>query len=271
MKIKTLFNLLFVTTASHIYCQNISIKADLKMQPSEKINLSTAGIEVSVNKKIDSVYTFSNSTNYSSMHTDYSEMPAIHDDRRFKLVNNTFRFSAQLLKSTTFTAELQTVAAFEQHLDISDIFLLGGFEASRQFNDKNNLTLGVKRSNVFGKPQWLPFVSYWTKLNFNTEITIGFPKSEIKWSLHPNSIFKISNDFNGSFYHSDFNSGLIGFSQMTTALQYERIVDKNFSVYFKGGYDFNRSYFQTNSDFQKTTDFYIENGCNLSISIKYKL
>ena len=59
-------------------------------------------------------------------------------------------------------------------------------------------------------------------------------------------------------------------SQITSAFEYERNVDKNWFLNFKAGYDLDKKYSITNHDDNKLYDFNTGNGYVLGIGIKYK-
>jgi hypothetical protein len=62
----------------------------------------------------------------------------------------------------------------------------------------------------------------------------------------------------------------VSFSQMTSALEYERNMDTNWFVSLKGGYNFNKNYTLKNNNEVSTFDFNINNGYLFNIGIKYK-
>ena len=89
-------------------------------------------------------------------------------------------------------------------------------------------------------------------------------------------MFSLSNSFNGSFYNLDNSVDLSGIatkistSQITTAIEYERNVTKNWFMNFKTGYDFDKKYNLLDENNHKVYDFNTGNGYILSIGIKYK-
>ncbi|MNR51378.1 hypothetical protein D3C85_1710460 [compost metagenome] len=57
---------------------------------------------------------------------------------------------------------------------------------------------------------------------------------------------------------------------MTSAVEYERNVDRNWFLNFKAGYDFNKKYILIDNDNHEVYDFNTGNGYILGIGIKYK-
>jgi hypothetical protein len=88
----------------------------------------------------------------------------------------------------------------------------------------------------------------------------------------------LTNSFNGNFYNLDKPEVLdhlnaatkVSFSQMTSALEYERNMDSNWFVSLKGGYEFNKKYNLTNNSGDSKLDFNSTNGYIFNIGIKYK-
>jgi len=273
MTIKTLTSLVFLIAAGQVSAQNIAAIMDLKTQSANKVNRTEAGITVSFIKSLDSVYNLSNTVRYGAVSVDYWNRPGF-EKSTLKSIENKFRFSAAWLNKTKFTIEFTPMAAFETQLDHSDIYLLGGFETDYELNKKSKITIGVKRTAIFGKLQWLPVFAFQSQLTTKTAINIGFPESNITYSGNPRNRFGLANSFNGNFYRLDNTlnaSDYSSFSQMTTSLNYDRTIDENWSLNLKGGYDFDRNNSLLDNNFKKTYDFNIKNGCNFSIAIKYKL
>lgn len=122
----------------------------------------------------------------------------------------------------------------------------------------------------------MPLLSLNYIINNAGSLSIGFPDSRISYANNIRNKFSLSNSFNGNFYHLDSQNNLnnnatkVSLSQMTTALEYERNVDKNWFLNFKAGYDFDKKYNLIDTDNHKVYDFNTGNGYVLGIGIKYK-
>lgn len=166
--------------------------------------------------------------------------------------------------------------SFQENLDWSDFTLLGSFEIQQQLNSNTNIAIGAARSTIFGTPKIIPIASINYTLSEKSSISVGFPDSKISYSNNVRNKFSLTNSFNGSFYNLDqkadsySNTTKMSLSQMTSAFEYERNVDGNWFMNFKGGYAFNKQYKLTDSVNHTVYNFNTGNGYIFGIGIKYK-
>lgn len=278
MKIRLLIGALFLISFLNMKAQEkFSVNAKLKTEPTDKINFNETGIDVSFNAAINSKNQIKNTAEYSNLKVNYDEgvFKAFENPDEFNLIKNKFEFTHEI-SNTKLNLALTPTANFQRNLDFSDVTLLGSFEINQKLNSKTNIGFGVTRSTVFGYPQFLPTLFLQYKVNDKSAVLIGFPDSKISYSNNIRNAFSLTNSFNGNFYNLDrsfteMNNGTkISTSQMTTALEYERNVDKNWFINFKAGYDFNKKYNILDSDNHTVYDFNTGNGYILGIGIKYK-
>lgn len=281
MRIKTLANLLFMIPILNASAQSgYSLELNIKTQPTEKITINETGIGVTFFKNIDTKNKITNTFKYKNIGVDYSleNYDLQNSLNQFTGFENDFEFSHQLTPNTKLNLEINPIVYFESNLGISDVSILGGLEMDHSFNKSNTISIGVKRMTFFGKPEILPTFSFYHQINQNAFVKIGFPNSTISYSNSAQNNFSLTNSFNGNFYNldkprvfDDLNTGTnVRFSQMTSALEYERNMDSNWFVSLKGGYEFNKKYNLTNNSGDSKLDFNSTNGYIFNIGIKYK-
>ena len=279
MKIKVLVWLAFlVGTFSMKAQEKLSVYFNLKTEPTEEINFNEANAGIFIYKKIDDKNEITNTTEYTHLKIKYEagKYDYFENLNQFHQVQNKFEISHNVSDITKFNLAITPTINFQQHLGISNMSVLGSFQLSQQLNSALVLNIGFERSTVFGLPKFIPTLSFSSKINNRGSVLIGFPNSKISYSNNERNKFSLTNNFNGSFYNLDDSLALyntaakINTSQMTTALEYERNMDKNWFINFKAGYDFDKKYNLLDENNHKLYDFNTGNGYILSIGIKYK-
>ena len=258
--------------------ENFSVKANVKTEPTDKIKFNETNIGITFTKEIGSKNKITNTLEYSNLKVNYeldSNITYANLDQ-FNQIQNKFEFSHELSKTTNLNFSITPTVNFQSNLDNNDFTLLGSFKVQQQLSSKTFVSIGVARTTFFGSPKFLPTVSLDYKVNNQASVLIGFPDSKISYSNNIRNKFSISNSFNGNFYHLDAENNLsnnaskVSLSQITTSLEYERNVDKNWFLNFKAGYDFNKKYNLIDNDNHTVYDFNTGNGYALGVGIKYK-
>jgi len=258
--------------------ENFSVKANVKTEPTDKIKFNETNIGITFTKEIGSKNKITNTLEYSNLKVNYeldSNITYANLDQ-FNQIQNKFEFSHELSKTTNLNFSITPTVNFQNNLDNNDFTLLGSFKVQQQLSSKTFVSIGVARTTFFGSPKFLPTVSLDYKVNNEASVLIGFPDSKISYSNNIRNKFSINNSFNGNFYHLDAENNLsnnaskVSLSQITTSLEYERNVDKNWFLNFKAGYDFNKKYNLIENDNHKVYDFNTGNGYVLGVGIKYK-
>jgi hypothetical protein len=279
MKIKVLVWWVFlVCTISMKAQEKLSVDFNLKTEATEEINFNEANVRISVSKKINDKNEITNTTEYTNLKIKYEAGTYIYLEglNQFNRIQNKFEILHKVSEATKLSLAVTPTINFQQNLGFSDLSVLGSFQLNQQLNSTIALNIGVERSTVFGSPKFIPTLSFSGKINHQSFVLIGFPDSKISYSNNERNKFSLSNSFNGSFYNLDESLALyntaakISTSQMTTALEYERNMDKNWFINFKAGYDFDKKYNLLNENNHKLYDFNTGNGYILSIGIKYK-
>ncbi|MEL1239514.1 DUF6268 family outer membrane beta-barrel protein [Flavobacterium flavipallidum] len=257
-----------------------SLELNLKTVPTETLKKNETEARFSFYKNVDEKNKITNSTGYKNTVLNYNldNYYSAENKINFNRIENDLEFKHQFNKKTALNLELKTVAAFENNLDFSAINVFGGATFEYAFNQKNNIELGVERMSVFGKATILPTIAFYSKLNAKTSFEVGFPNSSIQYSNNERNHFSLTNSFDGEFYKLDqsktisnnLRASKISFSQMTTTLEYERNVDRNWFLNFQGGYQFNKQYTLTDDKGTTKFNFDASNGYLFNIGIKYK-
>ena len=264
------------TTAQSGY----SLELNIKTVPTESITKNETGVGFSFYDNWNTKNKISNTISYKNTGLNFDLDDYYSSDTNYRLnrIENNLELSHKFNKKISLDLELKTVAAFENNFGISDVSLFGGAEMRYSFNEKNSLQLGVKRMSVFGKAAVFPTLVFYSQLNPDTYIEIGFPNSAIHYSNNERNHFSLTNSFDGEYYKLDQNKKIesnltaskISFSQMTTAFEYERNVDKNWFLSFQGGYQFNKKYRLTDNRGTTKFNFDANDGILFNIGIKYK-
>lgn len=281
MKLKYFTTLIFMVSILKITAQSgYSLELNVKTIPTEQITKNETGIGFSFYDNVDAKNKITNSISYknSGLKFNLDNYYSAENKNNYNRIENNFELIHKINEKINWDIEFKTIAAFEKSLGFSDVSFLGGAGIQYWFNKQNNLHLGVKRMTVFGKAQVLPSVSFYSQLNTNTAIEIGFPNSTISYSNNDRNNFRLTNVFDGEFYQLDqaktispnLSASKMSFSQMTTAFEYERNIDHNWFMSFQGGYQFNKKY--TLIDNRGTTQFNFDanDGYLFNIGIKYK-
>lgn len=279
MKIKILVWLVFLVCTFNMKAQEkLFVDFNLKTEPTKKINFNEANASIFISKKIDDKNEITNTTAYTNLKMKYEAgaYEYFENLNQFNRIQNKFEISHKVSNDSKLNFAIKPTINFQQNLGISDVSVLGSFQLYQQLNSKIALNIGIERSTVFGSPKFIPVLSFSGKINNQGSILIGFPDSKISYSNNERNNFSLSNSFNGSFYNLDESLALyntaakISTSQMTTALEYERNMDKNWFMNFRAGYDFDKKYNLLDENNHKLYDFNTGNGYILSIGIKYK-
>lgn len=257
--------------------EQFSAEVNTKTEPAGKINFNETNIGFSFHKKINSNSTITNTLAYSNLKINYDSgsFGVFKNLDELNQIQNKFDFSYTVSDKTKLKFSVTPTLNFQQKPDASDFTVLGNFEVSQQLGSKTTISIGAARTTAFGSPGFIPVLSLDYKVNEQSNILIGFPDSKISYSNNIRNKFSLTNSFNGNFYHldsenPDYNSSKAIVSQMTSAVEYERNMDKNWFINFKAGYDFNKKYNLTDNNNHKVYDFNINDGYILGIGIKYK-
>ena len=264
------------TTAQSGY----SLELNIKTVPTESITKNETGVGFSFYDNWNTKNKISNTISYKNTGLNFDLDDYYSSDTNYRLnrIENNLELNHKFNKKISLDLEFKTVAAFENNFGISNVSLFGGAEMHYSFNEKNSLQLGVKRMSVFGKAVVLPTLAFYSQLNPDTYIEIGFPNSAIHYSNNERNHFSLTNSFDGEYYKLDQNKKIesnltaskISFSKMTTAFEYERNVDKNWFLSFQGGYQFNKKYRLTDNRGTTKFNFDANDGTLFNIGIKYK-
>ncbi len=268
----SLFSVSFLSVKAQ---ENFAAYANIKIESTNKINFNGTDIGISYQKNLGTKYKIANTLEYSNLKVNYELNPFdfYQDQDKFNQIQNKFEFSQQIAEKTKWQFSIIPTANFEQNLDLSDVTVLGNITIEQQLNSKSNIVIGAGRTSIFGAPKLTPIVALDYRFSDKTNLRIGFPDSKITYSNNVRNEFKLTNSFNGNFYHLDASENIEKkaiLSQMTTAFEYERNVSGNCFLNFKAGYDFNKKYKLTDNSNHTIYDYSTGNGYILGIGIKYK-
>ncbi|WP_244285375.1 DUF6268 family outer membrane beta-barrel protein [Flavobacterium araucananum] len=258
--------------------ENFSVRMNIKTEPTDKIDFNETSLGVLFNKKIDTKNKITNTLEYSNLKVNYElgSYNTYENLDRFNQIKNRFEITHEISTATNLNLSITPTVNFQSNIDAAAFTVLGSFEIKQQLNTNTSINIGVARTTVFGAPKFMPLLSLNYIINNAGSLSIGFPDSRISYANNIRNKFSLSNSFNGNFYHLDSQNNLnnnatkVSLSQMTTALEYERNVDKNWFLNFKAGYDFDKKYNLIDTDNHKVYDFNTGNGYVLGIGIKYK-
>jgi hypothetical protein len=278
MKLRKAVKWMFLCVVCHLNAQNnFSGDFAINTQPTESIKINETSFGVDYGKTFDSKFRIENELKFNSKNISYSNANLSNSVTTYSQLSNTVDFSYLKSEKTHFNFKLEPYAASENNLKVSDIDLLGELNVDFILDSNKRLTVGASRNNIFGKTIVLPVFTYYYEFNKAVNMSIGFPESKLSYSNNSRNVFSIKNAFNGSQYNLEntskslaLNSTKSSFSQLTTALEYERNMDSNWYVNFKMGYDFNRKYLLLDNNYKTTYDFDIKDGCQFGLTIKYK-
>lgn len=281
MRIPPFICFMIITPLVSVTAQKtINVNGTIKTQPTEEVNLNEAAI--SIEYKNDEKAKFEIENKFEFAHTnsiyDIDNNSLQKNMGHFNEISNTFSIAHNIGSSTEFSATVTPTANFQENIGLNSISILGGLEIHQIIGSNSILNVGVVRSSFLGSPKIIPIVSFEQKINNHIDLTVGFPNSAISYRNNERNKFSLTNSFNGTYYNLDHttyssyytNADRLRLSQMTTAVTYERNVDANWFLNFKGGYDFNRKYQITSDSGESVYDFNINNGAVFSIGITYK-
>lgn len=281
MKLKYFTTLIFMISILKITAQSgYSLELNVKTIPTEEITKNETGIGFSFYKNLDSKNKITNTISYknSSLKFNLDNYYSAENKNNYNRIENNLDFQHQLNEKLSLDFEFKTIAGFENSLGFTDVDFFGGAGIHYTYSKKSNIYLGVKRTTLFGKAEVLPAIALNSKLNAKTDLTLGFPYSKIQYSNNERNIFNLTNTFDGEYYQLDrtktisanLSASRMSFSQMTTALEYERNVDGNWFMSFQGGYQFNKKYTLTDNRGTTKFNFDANDGYLFNIGIKYK-
>lgn len=269
----------FILSASCFSQEKIFTKFDYTTQPSKNVDIEKAEIAAGFTFLKNEKSEFKTSLSYSStLFKDFDAFEFSEEDKRFNSVDYNLEYSYLLSENILMEFKINPSANFESNFGSSDISIFGGINVTKKLTESSKLSIGVQRSKIFGKPEILPTLNFLKHFQNDVDLNLGFPISKVSYSKTEQNVFSIENNFNGYFYNMDANNEInniqtdrISFSQMSTAFQFDRKFDTNFTVSFKAGYDFNRKLKLTDSDDSVKYNYSISDGPNFKIGIKYQL
>ncbi|MEO6176208.1 MAG: DUF6268 family outer membrane beta-barrel protein [Flavobacterium circumlabens] len=279
MKIRLLIGSLFLISFYNVKAQeNFSAAINVKTEPTAKIDFNETNAVLSFHKKISTAITVTNTLAYTNLKVNYElgSFKSFESLDNFNRLQNKFEITHDFSSTTKLNVAVTPTVNFQQNLDASDFSVLGSLEIRQQLNSKTSINVGAARTTIFGSPKFIPTLSLLYAVNDKSALLIGFPDSRLSYSNNIRNTFSLTNTFNGSFYHLDHliattdNASKVTMSQITSALEYERNVDKNWFINLKAGYDFNKKYNLIDDDNHKVYDFNTGKGYILGIGIKYK-
>lgn len=279
MKIRLLIGSLFLISFYNMKAQqNFSAEMNIKTEPTAKIDFNETNAVLSFHKKISTTNTVTNTLAYTNLKADYESgsFKTFERPDNFNRLQNKFEITKEFSNTTKLNIAVIPTVNFQQNLDASDFSLLGSLEIRQQLNSKLSINVGAARTAIFGYAAFIPTLSLNYNVNDKSALLIGFPDSRFSYSNNIRNTFSLTNTFNGSFYNLDDSinqtdkASKVSMSQMTSAFEYERNVDKNWFINLKAGYDFNKKYILIDDNNHKVYDFNTGNGYILGIGIKYK-
>jgi len=276
MKLKQLRLYFVLGIASIVHAQeNSAVFMSLSNQPTKDITISKTELSIKYLKPNHSMYEISTSFNFKMEQINYSMFGsnANYQNKQFQSIGNTFLLKYKKNKKVNYKITLEPTLLYEKAVKLSDFYLFGMIETDLLFDEKNQFTIGILRSTIFGKPSFLPKFTYNYLYNKKIKIGIGFPDSSVQFIPNTNNIFSLNNSFNGTFYNTYsevYKNSKASFSQMTSTFEYQKKFDNNWFVIGKLGYDFNKKYQLLDSDLNTKLDFAINDSFNFGITIKYK-
>lgn len=278
MKIGKAVKWMFLCAVCNLNAQNnFSADFTINTQPTENINSNEVGFGVDFGKTFHSKFRIENEFKFNSKDISYSNTNLSNSSTTYSEVSNKFGFGYFKSDKMYVNFKLEPYVASENNLKMQDIDLLGELNVDFILSPNKKLTVGASRNNFLGKTMVLPVFSYYYEYNKEVNFKIGFPESKLSYSNNIRNVFSLKNTFNGSIYNLENTSKTLAlkgtkssFSQLTTALEYERNMDGNWYVDFKMGYDFNRKYLLLDNNFNTTLDYNIKDGFQFGLTIKYK-
>ncbi|HSD08496.1 DUF6268 family outer membrane beta-barrel protein [Flavobacterium sp.] len=287
MRIHNFTKILILAPLFSAYAQSsYTLEFNTKTEPVNYGSIKQTEIGLQFFKEINTKNKLTNTFKYKSTTiTDEIENYLLenydsnYSNTHFNSIANSFEFSHRFNDKTKVNMCIEPSVNFQNTISISDVTILGGMELNQILNKNNSIDLGIKRMTVFGKPQIVPTFAFNHQFNEVAYLKLGFPNSEVSYSSSIRDKFSISNDFIGSIYNlnppiiADDLSTItkVGFSQMESTFQYERNIDTNWLVNFKGGYSSNKEFKFSNDNRTSEINKTLKNGSIFSISIKYKL
>jgi hypothetical protein len=279
MKIRFLTVVLFLLSFFTMKAQEkLSVDLNIKTESADKINFNQTSIGITFDKELSPKIDLTNKLKYSNLNIKYDlgSFTSFENLDQFNQLQYEFGISHQITNSAKLNFSMTPTANFQRNITFSDLSLLGNIEVNLQLNPNTNINIGVARATVFGSPKFIPTLAIAYKVNNTSSLLIGFPDSKISYANNIRNKFSLSNSFNGNFYHLDTEVNLpttptkVNISQMTSAFEYERNVDKNWFMNFNVGSDFNKKYHLVEGHDHELYDFNIPKGYVLGIGIKYK-
>lgn len=279
MRIRLLVRAFFLISFFTMKAQeNLSVNMNLKTEPTDQIDFTESDVKISLSKKINNKNKITNTLAYSNLKVNYEleRIEEVENITGLNQIQNRFEFLHTFTNTTNLNFSVSPMVNFQRNINSTNFSLLGSFEINQELNSKITIRMGLARATYLGNAKFLPTLLLHYKVNDKSNAEIGFPDSKISYSNNSRNMFSLSNSFNGNFYNVDQQNSFtkeaskVTLSQMTSALEYERNVDKNWFLNFKAGYDFDKKYSITDQNNHKIHDFNTGNGFVLGVGIKYK-
>jgi hypothetical protein len=255
----------------------IIIDLNTSKQSTNKYSQNETEIKSIVYNAVGKKSTIINTTSYTYTGIDYSanNLEFLVGPIKFNSIQNDLSLIHKLTRKMNVNVSINPVATFEQNLSISNIALLAQVGISYKFNKSSQLNIGALRGMTFGEIQILPTLTFLYKLNEELNMELGFPYTSLSFSNNIRNTLKLTNNFAGTSYNLESETSYnipttAHYSSMTTSFEYERNVDSNWFLNFKGGYEFAKK-FNYKYENQKTFyDFKMKDAYSFTIGLKYK-
>ncbi|MEM1258713.1 MAG: DUF6268 family outer membrane beta-barrel protein [Bacteroidota bacterium] len=133
----------------------------------------------------------------------------------------------------------QLSSNFSTGLGAEDVILGFGLGISKKWN-KSALTLGLERSTTLGRPQLLPFMRYYQKINESVNLQLGFPHSCIEYLVDQRHKIAVHSMAEGNYYNitgssyftelGDISDSKLNFSSFNFSLEHQYKIQPNITT-----------------------------------------
>lgn len=265
-------------TTTFISAQNsVIIDATIGTQSTGDFNKNEKNINITSSHALTTTTAINNAVEYTNTSFNIKTVwnNAIEQLNNLQKVSYTLGVKQSLSSQWSIQANINPVAAFKSNFKTSEIILLGGLGLEHSFSPKTQLTVGLQRNTYFGKKQILPTVTLHHQISNSINVDLGFPSTQFSYSNNPHTTFRLSTQIQGSYYTitpqlQDSNSNsTLQLSTISSLVEFERNIDSDWFLTFKGGYQNNSTFKLTESN--TVTNHNNTEGLIAAFGIKYKL
>lgn len=220
------------------------------------------------------------SLNYEFTHINLNtEDSHFTDIENFHSIGITISYIQKINQKWSFVGMFspQLSSNFTNNLSSDDFYanIIALFNYSKTQN--NRLSFGLVYTNSMGVPFPIPIINYWKKFDDKWQMNLGFPRTNLTYTLNPTSNFSgyiefdgfkanISQNMSRPYFEDERMAEQIKYNAIISGIEYDYHI-KKFQFKINLGYTLSRNFEFQDSDNDTAYEFDMRNNFNLGVGV----